>query len=192
MKGGRPMDNLLGLIAIAVIYLCIVLRSDKKRRAGKAGKESQAAPQRARGRGREKRRASFEQAFGGEKRTGGAAPSSRSADAGPAAQRTRTLGAIAAQAAGDAFPEADCDGHAPGLHLHEATQEQLRAAGEGEDPCHAGGGVRPAPEQGSILSAAEQAQDSEAARELLRGVILSEILERPCERRARLQNRRRM
>ena len=186
------MDNLLGLIAIAIIYLCIVLRSDKKRRAGRDGNGKQAAPQRAKGRGREKRRASFEQAFGGEKRTGGAAPSSRSADAGPAAQLTRTLGAIAAQAAGDAFPEADCDEHAPGLHLHAATQEQLRAAREGEDPCHAGGAVRPAPERELAPAAAEQAQDTGAASELLRGVILSEILERPCERRARLQNRRRM
>lgn len=186
------MDNLLGLIAIAIIYLCIVLRSDKKRRAGKAGNGNQAAPQRAKGRGKEKHKASFEQAFDGGKRTDSRAPSVPSADARAVEQITRTLRAAAAKVAEDAYPEADCDGHAPGLHLHAATQEKLRAAGEGEDPCHAGSAVRPEPEQGIILSAAEQAQDSEAARELLRGVILSEILERPCERRARLQNRRRM
>ena len=63
---------------------------------------------------------------------------------------------------------------------------------EGEDPCHAGGAVRPAAEREPAPDAAEHTQDNEAARELLRGVILSEILERPCERRARLQNRRRM
>ena len=51
------MDNLLGLIAIAIIYLCIVLRSDKKRRAGRDGNGKQAAPRRTKGRSREKHKA---------------------------------------------------------------------------------------------------------------------------------------
>ena len=174
------MDNLLGLIAIAVIYLCIVLRSDKKRRADRKG-----------GRRRPERKASFAQAFDSEAQARGVDAASGTAPARPATEARRP-GVLAAGAADTAFPEEDCSVHAPGLHLHAATQEQMNAAGEGEDPCHAGGAPRRAPEREPIPDAAETAADSAAARELLRGVILSEILERPCERRARLQNRRRM
>lgn len=186
------MDNLLGLIAIAVIYLCIVLRSDKKRRAGrKGGSEEKAAPRRSGGRRRPERKASFAQAFDSEAQARGADAASGTAPARPA-REARRPGVLAAGAADTAFPEEDCSVHAPGLHLHAATQEQMNAAGEGEDPCHAGGAPRRASEREPIPDAAETAADCAAARELLRGVILSEILERPCERRARLQNRRRM
>ena len=184
------MDNLLGLIAIAVIYLCVVLRSDKKRRAGKkGGSEEKAAPRRSGGRRRTERRASFAQAFDSDAHARGADAASGAAPAS-AAREVRTPGVLAAKAADTAFPQEDCMPHAPGLHLHEVTQERMRSAGEGEDPCHAGGAPRPAPELAA--ETAELPTDSAAARELLRGVILSEILERPCERRARLQNRRRM
>ena len=50
------MDNLLGLIVIAVIYLCIVLRSDKARRAGKEDRTEKAAPRRSDGRRRQELR----------------------------------------------------------------------------------------------------------------------------------------
>lgn len=183
------MDNLLGLIVIAVIYLCIVLRSDKKRRAGKAGgEEKKASPRRSGGRRGKERKASFAQAFDGSAQ--GAGAGTGSAPARPAGEAVRRSGALAADTAAAAFPEEGCETHAPGLHLHAVTQERLRSAGEGEDPCHAGGAPRPAPELAA--ETAELPTDSAAARELLRGVILSEILERPCERRARLQNRRRM
>lgn len=185
------MDNLLGLIAIAVIYLCIVLRSDKKRRAGKkGGSEEKTAPRRSGGRRRPERKASFAQAFdsGAQKADAGAGKG----PVRPAGEEARRSGVLAAEAADTAFPEEDCTPHAPGLHLHAVTQERMRSAGEGEDPCHAGGALHPAPEHEPVPDMAEPAADSAAARELLRGVILSEILERPCERRARLQNRRRM
>ena len=186
------MDNLLGLIAIAVIYLCVVLRSDKKRRAGKkGGGEEKAASRRSGGRRRTERRASFAQAFDSDAHARGADTASGAAPAS-AAREVRTPGVLAAKAADTAFPEEDCTPHAPGLHLHAVTQERMRSAGEGEDPCHAGGAPRPAPEHEPIPDMAGPAADSAAARELLRGVILSEILERPCERHARLQNRRRM
>lgn len=183
------MDNLLGLIAIAVVYLCIVLRSDKKRRAGNAGgEEKKASPRRSGGRRSRERTASFAQAFGDEDRSAGAGAET----ARPAEKAPRRPGVLAAETAGTPFPEEDCGTHAPGLHLHSVTQKQMSAAGEGEDPCHAGSAPRPAPERELAAEAAEPSEDSAAARELLRGVILSEILERPCERRARLQHRRRM
>ena len=185
------MDNLLRLIAIAVVYLCVVLRSDKKRRAGKAhGEEKKASPRRSGGRRSRERRASFAQAFDSGAQDAGAGTGS--APARPAGDAVRGPGALAADAEDAAFPEEDCEAHAPGLHLHAVTQERLRTAGEGEDPCHAGGAVRPAAQREPVPDDAEHAQDNEAARELLRGVILSEILERPCARRERLQHRRRI
>ena len=89
-------------------------------------------------------------------------------------------------APGKAEHEADCDRRP--LHLHEVTPRQMENAGEGEDPCHAG---YHAPEEPSPIYAPEAAQDDFRAQELLRGVIMSEILKRPCERMAERHDRRR-
>lgn len=76
-------------------------------------------------------------------------------------------------------------GHERGIHLHETTQEAMSAAGEGEDPCHVG----TAPSRGSAVYDspiyASQSEDRDAlAQDVLHGVIMSEILTRPAERRA--------
>lgn len=183
------MGDLIGIVAIAIIYLCVMKSVAKKRQAKQ---QNQAASARRKGgkRARE-RKASFAQAFDGDV---------QAEKKQPAARRTVTdtrgmPGALAAQAA--VSSEGGCGeaAHAPGMHLHEVTQAQMMSAGEGEDPCHAGRAQRHAMPEESALGMADAApdtQDNEAARELLRGVILSEILERPCERRARLMGRRRM
>ena len=184
------MNNLLGLIALAVIYLCIVLRSDKKRRAGKEKKPAASGGRRAR-----ERKASFEAAFAGGERA--QKPAAHSTSARASAKAAGPL-AAASERPEEGFSQADCaaGAHAPGLHLHEVTQAQLRDAGEGEDPCHAGRSPRTAQAAqsapGGMQPTMQDGTDAEAARELLRGVIMSEILERPCERRARQQARRRM
>ena len=71
------------------------------------------------------------------------------------------------------------------LHLHQVTQEQMSEAGEGEDPCHIGGNRRD-------LEFEEYAYDDRYAlgQDVLRGVVMSEILIRPQERRAMQRNRR--
>lgn len=76
------------------------------------------------------------------------------------------------------------------VHLHEATQQQMLDALEGEDPCHVGGAnADDANAGGSALTGAraaayagEETEQSELAQDLLRGVIMSEILTRPCNR----------
>ena len=70
------------------------------------------------------------------------------------------------------------------MHLHEATPQEMDEADEGEDPCHAGGATAVHEESGA------QPQPSELAQEVLRGVIMGEILTRPCERYARAAMRR--
>lgn len=85
-------------------------------------------------------------------------------------------------------PEPDC-AQRP-MHLHEVTQQQMSAAAEGEDPCHRGGAgrmrMRTAPD---VQDSAPDAQQEDAcdtlAQDVLRGIVMSEILTRPCERMAR-------
>ena len=87
-------------------------------------------------------------------------------------------------------PGEACEGKR--LHLHEVTQQQFRESAEGEDPCHRGG----AQEAEDVLeetafSYDEQEQaDSALAQDVLRGVIMSEILKRPSERAAIRRNER--
>lgn len=70
------------------------------------------------------------------------------------------------------------------IHLHDVTKTQLDQAGEGEDPCHQGG------EEAQQAAATDRAYaetdgELEALRQdVLRGVIMSEILTRPCDRMA--------
>ena len=71
------------------------------------------------------------------------------------------------------------------LHLHEVTDEQMRYAAEGEDPCHAGGHIESAEDVPAQLDEEQQA----LAQDVLRGVIMSEILTRPHERAAMRKGR---
>jgi len=73
-----------------------------------------------------------------------------------------------------------------GMKLRSVSQVQLGAAGEGEDPCHSGGVLQDAelPEESPVLhSPIFDTEDKDAfAQDVLRGVIMSEVLKRP-ERR---------
>ena len=75
------------------------------------------------------------------------------------------------------------------IHLHEVTQHQMNEALEGEDPCHAG---RAPESQDDVLFSydEEQRQADGLAQDVLRGVIMSEILTRPCQRAAMKRNGR--
>lgn len=75
------------------------------------------------------------------------------------------------------------------LHLHEVTSEQMLSAAEGEDPCHAGGIQTPIDLQ-SERPIGDEAQQL-LGEDVLRGVIMSEILMRPSERRALQRSRQR-
>ena len=79
----------------------------------------------------------------------------------------------------------------PPIHLHQVTEQEFEAAQEGEDPCHAGGltAVRLEHHDGEDASEA----DLEAMRQdsdILRGVIMNEVLMRPAERAALRRIRR--
>ena len=83
--------------------------------------------------------------------------------------------------------EADCEQRR--IHLHEVTQQQMHEAFEGEDPCHAG--QAPEIREEAVFSYdEEQVQADGFAQDVLRGVIMSEILTRPCQRAAMKRNGR--
>ena len=62
---------------------------------------------------------------------------------------------------------------APRIHLHQADQQAMEQAGEGEDPCHAGA----APERPPM-------DDETKETDVQPGVVMSEVLTRPSERAA--------
>ena len=71
------------------------------------------------------------------------------------------------------------------MHLHEVSQQQFLNAAEGEDPCHAGGVSR----KDEFFDVQNTEHDT-LAQDVLRGVIMSEILMRPHERAALRRGRR--
>ena len=76
-----------------------------------------------------------------------------------------------------------CDSEdAPRIHLHQADQQTMEQAGEGEAPCHAGA----APERPPMDDETREEDVQRAAFEsdVLRGVVMSEVLTRPSERAA--------
>lgn len=76
------------------------------------------------------------------------------------------------------------------IHLHEVSQTQLRDAAEGEDPCHAGGErIQTADAADTAWSETDETQEA-PRQDMLRGVIMSEILTRPQQRRALQRSRR--
>ena len=152
------MEDFIGIIVLVLIAL-VSASGKKKKKAEK--------PVRQRRQAEKPRETGFEQAF-----------ARKQAEA--LKQQAERL------APGKAEHEADCDRRP--LHLHEVTPRQMEAAGEGEDPCHAG---YHAPEEPSPIYAPEAAQADFRAQELLRGVIMSEILKRPCERMAERHDIRR-
>ncbi|MFR2494948.1 MAG: hypothetical protein ACLTBF_04310 [Christensenellales bacterium] len=72
----------------------------------------------------------------------------------------------------------------PHIHLHHADEQAMEQAGEGEDPCHAGAAPkRPEPDE-AYEPTEEEARRAAFQSDVLRGVIMSEILTRPGERAA--------
>lgn len=76
-----------------------------------------------------------------------------------------------------------CDSEdAPRIHLHQADQQTMEQAGEGEDPCHAGAAPERPPMDDETRG--EDVQRAAFASDVLRGVVMSEVLTRPSERAA--------
>lgn len=76
-----------------------------------------------------------------------------------------------------------CDSEdAPRIHLHQADQQTMEQAGEGEDPCHAGAAPERPPMDDETRE--EDVQRAAFASDVLRGVVMSEVLTRPSERAA--------
>ena len=87
----------------------------------------------------------------------------------------------------DAADEFDdpCEQEAePRIHLHHADEQAMEQAGEGEDPCHAGAAPKRLEPDEAYEPTEEEARRAAFQSDVLRGVIMSEILTRPGERAA--------
>ena len=155
------MDDFLGFVVL-VIYL-IAAFSGKKKKAKKKQK---------------KQRDAFERAF-----DSGMLEELRQMKAEPSQAAT-----VFPEGAMPMEPERTAACETRPIHLHVVTQQELHDAQEGEDPCHAGG-AEELPDEVETFSLEEEADD-ELRKEVLRGVIMSEILTRPRDRMALRGNRR--
>lgn len=81
--------------------------------------------------------------------------------------------------------DADCQQQR--IHLHDVSQTDMLTAAEGEDPCH--GGDSAAQRVGFDAEPEENEAQRSLREDVLRGVIMSEILMRPHERRALQRSR---
>ena len=157
------MEDFLSMILLMVIYIGVAAANGNKK------KKKRAKQARARG---------FQPAFDGRSSAGG--------------ERRVQQPESAQEGFLPAF-EDNCESRP--IHLHDVPQSVLQHAGEGEDPCHAGGArsttkAERKAKEAEPPFAPDEAEGSEFAQDVLRGVIMSEILTRPCDRRAMRRNGR--
>lgn len=160
------MEDIFSIIIVLLIYAVAVGSAKKSSAKRKAGKQK-----------RSERKPQFEHAFEQSPAEGEQISLRDVQEEMRRAAASISAAPVSAQAE---RREADCE--TSRLHLHEVTQDELQAAAEGEDPCHGGHApqiamAEPFPE--------EEREPDELSRDVLRGVIMSEILTRPCERRKR-------
>ena len=172
------MEDLLGLVAI-VLYFILSASSSKKKKAERARANVS--------REHTRRSIQFEQAFERE----ALSPSERLTRQKEAVYEggTRATGRrLETFGEGDDPCHEEMLGHdRAALRAKTVSQQQMAAAGEGEDPCHVGGDAVEAAFDDALTmenSPIFDTEDPDAfARDVLRGVIMSEILTRPQDRR---------
>lgn len=167
------MDDLIGIVVMILYFVALGA-------AGKNKKKKKAKQAAAR-----KQEVQFEQAFeriaeavlSGERRRGEKKPSAKAA--GKEKQQV--------QEGMDPCHEAMLAPQRPSMRLHTVTQEGMRSAGEGEDPCHLGdaqGEVVLLEDSPVYRSPIFDTEDKDAfAKDILRGIVMSEVLTRPAQRR---------
>jgi len=158
------VDDIISLIVVFIIYLVSAGSGKKKRRKNK-----------------ERRRRAFEQMRRRQEEASAPPQSVQSAPQKRAQDSRKTAIQQELEARGAAQPCSD----AQRIHLHEVSQQQMNAAAEGEDPCHHGEASPLLEEETDSPIYDEQTGKNRQAmaQDVLRGVIMSEILTRPSERR---------
>ena len=189
------MEDILGIVVVILVY-AFVLRGKNK---GKKKKNSKGAVKNPAGRGAD-RAAAFRQAFSE------IPPASAPVQEGerrPAQIRTKLeeeMHAREAEGKVSGRPERErrgVDGETPpekrarpGMRFVDVLPNRMRDAGEGEDPCHVGAASRE--EDVFAPRETDRRKEEALARDVLRGVVMSEILMRPHERAALRRAKRRM
>ena len=171
--------DLLGIVILVFIYSIAISSSAKKKK-----KKNMARKQAAR-----TRTPRFEQAFAGDTQTAFPPQHSDAHDEREELQREplTTQMQMELENAGegdDPCHESELRPARVSMRLSNVSQEGMALAGEGEDPCHTGEAPRreanPVYDSPILSGASDDAQALK--RQVLAGVIMSEVLKRPQER----------
>ena len=178
MKGGKPaLEDLLSVI-VFVLYLVAVTAAGKNK---KNKKKQQRRTQ--------SRMPQFEQAF--EQVFESISASVRN---GKEKDAAAPAAAVDEPEGTDPCHESMLGKARPSIRYNSVSQIEMHEAGEGEDPCHVLDARDDLREEDSPVyrSSIFNAEDSEAfANDIVRGVIMSEVLKRPSERQSVLGMKRR-
>ncbi|MBR5288685.1 MAG: hypothetical protein IKU34_08890 [Clostridia bacterium] len=169
------MEDLLSLVVIILYFVISASASKKKKEKKRQKRQAQS------------RRVQFEQAF--EQVMEQVQKSAEKARqphqaAAPTAPAVPSMGRGEGE---DPCHEGMLGEERASMHVRAVTQSQMAVAAEGEDPCHTGSAVlemddlEPSPIVRSPIFNTED--PDEFARDVMRGVIMSEILNRPGARR---------
>lgn len=178
------MGDILGILVLVVFYAVAASSSKKKRRQRAQSRQERVKAREAR----------FDQAFAGQKNPPDAgkahsAPSEKGFGTPDPERRLEY-----AQEGEDPCHEGRLRPAQPHVRLSNASPSAMARAGEGEDPCHE---VRSERTDRTDHAASEDAMDlpapdrEELARQMLAGVVMSEVLKRPAERMMERKLRRR-
>ncbi len=167
------MEDLLSIVVL-IIYFVAMGAARKNKKKKKAGQKTALS-----------RDVQFEQAF--ERIAESVLSGERSVTEKRSSVKAKQKGMTHVQEGTDPCHEGMLAPQRPSMRLKIASQEEMHAAGEGEDPCHSG----EAPDEGILLedspvycSPIFHTEDQDAfAQDVLRGVIMSEVLMRPGQRR---------
>ena len=161
------MEDLLSIVVL-ILYFVV---------AGTAGKNKKKKKSNQKNAGR--REVQFEQAF--EQVIDAMRRNARTQATGTPKPETVHSGRNAVDEGEDPCHEPMLSPRRETIRFETVSQEEMDAAGEGEDPCHTGSVLMDSPLEHSPIFDTE---DTDAfARDVLRGVAMSEILARPAQRR---------
>ena len=170
------MEDLLSIVVL-ILYFVIARAAGKNKKKKKASKNPSAS-----------RKPQFDQAFEQLIRSVTEQPEQDALNSSAAGDETQ-MSFISAQEGKDPCHASMLGDERPSMRAPVVSQAEMRAAGEGDDPCHTDGASTEEAFQhdspvydSPILRTGD---DRALAQDILRGVVMSEILNRPAASKRR-------
>ena len=176
--------DVMGRIIILILIYVVAIKSSKKKKKKSSAKQDWEQLQRPAAKADTKKKPARQ----GPRRSDARREAARGQRAALERQPMATQLQMELEAAGegdDPCHEGDLHPARPGIRFASVSQEGMTLAGEGEDPCHTGEAPRheTSPVYDSPILTDGHDDSQSLARQVLSGVIMSEVLKRPQERR---------